>query len=41
MRDYFKDNQQIRHRFGIDKIIVGLFNYEKTASFSIIKILLV
>jgi hypothetical protein len=29
MRDYFKDNQKIRHKFGIDKIIVGLFNYEK------------
>lgn len=29
MRDYFKDNQRIRHKFGIDKIIIGLFNYEK------------
>jgi hypothetical protein len=30
MRDYFKDNQRkIRHKFGKDKIIVGLFNYEK------------
>jgi hypothetical protein len=29
MRDYFKDNQKIRHKFGIDKIIVGSFNYEK------------